>query len=100
MVQDAARYPKARLPPSVLYNRMNTAPNTQTPRILSGAPHIAVSLPGWVSRIDRLILSGFSLISREFSPFFLDLARITGTSALILPHLVRRRFPVGCSRRP
>ena len=58
MVQDAARYPKARLPPSMLYNRMNTAPNTRTPRILSGAPHIAVSLPGWVSRIDRLILAG------------------------------------------
>jgi hypothetical protein len=53
MVQDAARFSEARLHP-MLYDRMNTAPNTQTPRIFSGAPHIAIALPGWVSCPDTL----------------------------------------------
>ena len=92
MLQDS---PRLTLPPVLLYYRMNTAPNTRTPRILSGAPHIAVALPGWVSCTDHLILTGFGSINLDIS-LSLVLARITGTSALILPYLLRRRFPVGC----
>lgn len=55
----------SRSPSPVLYHRMNTAPNTQRPRVLSRAPHVAVSLPGWVSRIDHLISTGLSSLNLE-----------------------------------
>jgi hypothetical protein len=53
----------------LLYSRMNTAHNTQTPRIFSRPPHIAIALPGWVSSIDYFVLTGFGSINLDSSLF-------------------------------
>ncbi|KAN0125610.1 hypothetical protein V8E52_000817 [Russula decolorans] len=47
---------------------MNTAHNTQTPRIFSGAPHIAIALPGWSLRESLARVLSFYRTSSVVSP--------------------------------
>lgn len=57
------------MPPVLLYHRMNTAHNTQAPRIFSGAPHIAIALPGWSLRESLArVLSFYRTSSVVVSP--------------------------------